>query len=130
MPRLRDQRAEKMRKDELALQCRMKKSSSDHADTMFLYERHVQGNCWTTVEQVEVELSKIKGITAQRNTLKDQITTHVKGLKWKEHHTPWSFQGKLHSVDYLKEHLLHIITDSTRRNKTIESPSMSLPKLK
>ena len=114
MSRLRDQRAEKMRKDELALQCRIEKISSDHVDIMFLYKRHVQGDCWTTVEQVEVELSKTKGITAQRNALKDQITMHAKGLKRKECHTPWSFQGKLHSVDYLKEHLLHIITDSTR----------------
>jgi len=88
--RLKEQRAEKRRKDKIALESRMSKVSEDHIDIMFLYERYTQGECWRTVEKVNDKLIKIKGKTSIRNILKDQITIYVKGLGWKEYHTAWS----------------------------------------
>ena len=84
---------------------------------MFLHEQHAQGDCWTAVNQVEDELLKIKGAMAQRNTLKDQITLCVKGLEWKEYRALWSYKGKQHLIDYLKENssaLLQIAQEETK----------------
>ena len=56
------------------MKLRVEKASADYVDVMFLYERYVQGDCWTTPELVNSELNKVNGKTAKRNTLKDQIT--------------------------------------------------------
>ena len=62
-------------------------------------------------------MTKIKGAGAQRNTLKNIITDHVKGLGWKDHYENCSAQGKHHSVLDFQEHLLHITHDSQSKNK-------------
>ena len=98
--RLKEQRAEKRIKDELALQKQMEKASVEHVEIMFLYERYVQGDCCKTVQQVEQGLAKINTQTGKLKVLKNNITMHVKGLGWSEYHTPWSANGKQHSIQF------------------------------
>ena len=75
---------------------------------------------------LEEGLSKIPSVVAKRCALKEHITTHVKGLGWKEYHTPWSYQGRLRSLECLKEHLIFIINHSQENNKPIASPIMKI----
>ena len=105
----------------------MRKASEDQIDIMFLYERYTQGDCQRTVEKVNDELIKIKRKTSMQNTLKDQITIYVKELGWKEYHTAQSSQDHPHSIEYFREHLIHIIQDSISLNKTVKPSSISLP---
>ena len=79
--RLKEQRAEKRRKDEIALQERIEKASADHVETLFLYEQYVQGECYKTVEEVERGLAAISSQTGKVKELKKHITIYVKGLR-------------------------------------------------
>ena len=89
--RFKAQRDEKRRKNELALAMNLDKAIEEHVDILFRWDKHLNREFWNSEEQVNNELSKIKGVVAQRNTLKDKITEHVKGLGWKEYHTNRSF---------------------------------------
>ena len=125
--RLKEQRAEKRRKDEIAFRDQMEKASADHVDMLFLYEQHAQGECWKTVEEVERGLTVTQTKTGKVKELKKQITMCVKGLGWSEYHTAWSVNGKQHSVECLTHHLNHIVTDSASKNKQGMKPAISLP---
>ena len=125
--RLNEQRAEKRRKDELALQDCMEKASADHVEMMFLCEQYMQRECYKAVKQVEQGLSSISSRVAKLKELKKHITIYVKGLGWSEYHTTWSVNGKQHTVEYLTHHLKYIITDSCLKNKQANKPTISLP---
>ena len=121
--RLKAQREEKCRKDELALQANISKAGEDHIEVLFRWDKHVNGEFWTTEEQLNEELNKIKVVVAKRKTLQDKIKDYVKGFGWKEYHTTWSVKGQPHTIEYLQEHLLHIIRDSQLKQKSIAKPS-------
>ena len=128
--RLKEQRAEKRRKDELAMKQQLVKASEEHVENMFLYDMCIQGECYKTVDEVERGISGILTQTGKLKELKRVITIYVKGLGWSEYHTPWSIRidGKQrqHTVGYLKNHLIHIITDSTAKNKQVIKPSINV----
>ena len=127
LQRLKEQRAEKRRKDELALEERMEKASEEHAEILFLYEQHVQGECYKTVEDADQGLATISSQAGKLKELKKHITIYVKGLGWSEYHTAWSVNGKPHSVEYLAHHLKYVITDSSLKNKQATKPAITLP---
>ena len=77
----------------------MDKASAEHAELMFMHERFVQGDCCRTVEQVEQGLAAITTQTGKIKVLKNNIATCVKGLGWSEYHTPWSANGKQHTIE-------------------------------
>ena len=54
--RLKAQREEKRRKDELALQDNLSKASEDHIEALFRWSKHVNGEFWTSEEQVHSEM--------------------------------------------------------------------------
>ena len=85
--KLKEQRDEKKRKADLELQLNLEKASYEIIETLFLYEKYENGNCWRTVDEVNEGLDKISGSTAKKCALKDNITVYVKGLRWTMHHT-------------------------------------------
>ena len=105
----------------------MEKASVEYVEIMFLCERFVQGDCCKTVQQVEQCLAAINTKMGKLNALKKNISTHVKGLEWSEYHTPWSANGLQHAIEFLKNHLTHIITDSSTSNKQAQNPVFSMP---
>ena len=52
------------------------------------------------------------------------ITIYVKGLQWTQCHTKWLDNRKQFSVDYLKEHLIHIILDSSLKGLEVTKPTI------
>ena len=63
----------------------MDKASEECIDILHLWESCEEGKCWLTAEQVKIELDKLTGITAKKNTLEEQITIRVKGFGWSEY---------------------------------------------
>ena len=125
--RLKASRDEKRKRDELALELNIEKASAKHIETLFRWEKYEKGEFWTTEEEVIAHVSQVEGVTAKRNTLKDKITDYVKGFGWDEYHTTWSVGGRPHSVEYLQEHLLHIIRDSRAKGKEKNKPKINIP---
>lgn len=122
------QRDEKRRKQEIKMDTVKDKCSQQHIEAVFLYEKFKTGNCWKTRAQVNAGLRKITTKTGKIKMLKEMITIYVKGLQWKDLHTPWS-QGRVDlSKDYLREHLLKILRDP--RMMSDVTPILSLPKRK
>ena len=85
--KLKEQRDEKKRKADLELQLNLEKTSYEIIETLFLYEKYENGNCWRTVDEVNEGLEKISSSTAKKCALKDNITIYVKDLRWTMHHT-------------------------------------------
>ena len=127
LSKLKAQRNHKRDKEELLLQMNLEKASEKFIDVMFYYNKYIEGKCWMSVEDVEHGLSNIKGIVAQRDTLKDMITIYVKGLQWNQYHTKWSHNRKQFSVEYLKEHLIYIISDSAAKGLEVTKPVIDAP---
>ena len=125
--KLKEQRREKIRKEELALEVSTEKASESYIERLFLWERYDNGECWMNEVQVRSEVAKIPDKGRKRSTLKNQITIWVKGCGMSEHHTPWSIQRQLRAIDYLQDHLISIIKDVTRDNTVIRKPTFDAP---
>ena len=67
------------------------------------------------------EASKTSGIGVKITDIKDQIMIWVKSFGIIEHHATWSIKGRLHSVEFLQEHLTCIIKDSAMLSKDEKS---------
>jgi len=61
---------------------------------------------------------------AKRNIIKKQITIYVKRFGFTKYYITWSSQGTLHTVEYLKEHLIYIIQDWIQYGKEISKPTI------
>ena len=108
----------------------MSKDSAENVDLMFMHEYHANFECYKTTEEVENGLASASNEKGIIKVLRNNIVTHAKGLGWSECHTPWSINGKQHSVDCLKRHLMHIVTDSTLKNEQATAPVMNFPSRK
>ena len=125
---LENQRAEKKRKRDLIKEKNLDKSTSDHIDAWFYYEKYYSTARWKTKKQIDREISTITTKTDRLKSLKIQINIYVKGLGWNDVTTPWSKNGKAFDCDYLKNHLKNIITQTKRRN--ITPPQLQIPQRK
>ena len=77
---LKEQRAEKRHKDEIAFWEQIEKASADYVSMFFLYEQYTQGECWKIVE-VKCGLIVIPTKTGKVKELKNQIIMCVKVLR-------------------------------------------------
>ena len=76
----------KRRKNELAMNLKIEKESAAFVDILFLWDLCESGKCWRTASQAHQEISEIKGFTAQRNAIKENIAISVKEFDYSEHH--------------------------------------------
>ena len=68
---LKEEHDEKLRKYELSFSSSIVKGAVDHIHVLFSWKTCEKVEFWSSEEQVRFETSKIKGITAKRNALKD-----------------------------------------------------------
>ena len=81
MVRLKEERAKKRRKDELAMKEQLEKVSEEYAETMLLYDLHMQGEYSKTIHKVERGAAGIPTQTSKLKILKCNIKLHVKSLR-------------------------------------------------
>ena len=95
----------------MALILQADKASEAYVEVLFLWKLYEDGKCWDSMRKVEEELLKLSTKMAKIRALKQQISIYVKGYGLNKYHTAWSSQGTLFSVDYLRTHLIYIITN-------------------
>ena len=71
--------------------------------------------CWKTSKQVDCELKKLKSKSAKLKFLKSNIQMRVKGMGWKDLHTPWSVNNIYYTPEQLTIKLKHIISEEKKR---------------
>jgi len=121
---LEAQREEKRLKQEMIEKKNLQKASKEHIETLFLYEKWIDGKCWTSPQEVEDGLDEMRTKGGKLEMLKLNINIYVKGLGLEEYKIAMTTK----TFEELKSHLLYIIEDSVDKEKM--APTINIPKMK
>ena len=106
---LEKQREAKSKKEELLREKGCADAAEDFINSLIYYNMSHSPACWKTNAEMNNNLNKMKFKKDQLQALKDNINIRVIGYNWKQFEITWSINGRMKSVDELKDHLKNIL---------------------